>query len=63
MVGVDQNFYDERIVRDHLEDIIRYYVLEFLEPSVMARMEMQPGYQRLKNGVSDWDKAKPRFKF
>jgi hypothetical protein len=40
--GQAQGFYNQDIVRDHLEPIIRDHIAEFLEPDMARRMEIDP---------------------
>jgi hypothetical protein len=37
-IGIKQGFYYEKIVRDHLEPMVRFHVGEFLSPSIAERM-------------------------
>ena len=43
-IGTLEGFYDERIVRDHLEEIAEGHVKEFLDPDVLANMQFTANY-------------------
>ena len=59
----DQGFYNEAIVRDHLEFIIKFHADEFLGSDMMKRMELDPYcYDKLKKLVTKWDDQQSRFK-
>lgn len=63
-IGVAQRFYNKRIVRDHLEQIMRDHVAEFLEPGFAARMELDTtGFARLRGLLREWDAPPPRTFF
>jgi hypothetical protein len=55
VLGSRQGFYDERIVRDHLEDIIRDHADEFLAPVMTDAMGFErDGYSRLLGALKEW---------
>ena len=65
VLGARQGFYDERIVRDHLEDIIRDHAVEFLGEPMSTQMGFhKDGYSRLLKALGEWkeDDDKPRYR-
>jgi len=55
-IGIEQGMYDPRIVRDHLEPIIRDHVKEFLDRDMVKRLEMESDdFSRLKRLIESWD--------
>ena len=65
VLGARQGFYDERIVRDHLEDIIMDHAAEFLGEPMSTQMGIhKDGYSRLLKALGEWkeDDDKPRYR-
>jgi hypothetical protein len=62
--GLEQGFYNARVVRDHLEPIFRDHVSEFLEPEMARRMEIDTrAYSKLKSLIAKWDSQRPSYKY
>jgi len=61
--GICQGFYDERVVRDHLERIMRDHIGEFLSEDIAKGMELsKDDYCRLEDLLSNWGADKPYYK-
>jgi hypothetical protein len=62
--GIEQGFYDARIVRDHLEPIMRFHAGEVLNPIMLRRLEVHADdFDRVKRLPDSWDAARrPWFK-
>lgn len=62
VIGIEQRFYNEDIVYDHLKPIIEDHVSEFLsEPSRTAILDGQSdSYSRLTHKLDEWKRV--RFK-
>ena len=55
LIGVEQGFYNAKIVRDHLEPVIKDHVKEFLgEPLRTALVDKDDDYIRLERMVGIW---------
>lgn len=62
--GVAQHFYNEDVIRDHLEPIIRDHVDEFLEPGMALRIAIDPkDYSKVRLLLTRWDNEPPRHSF
>jgi hypothetical protein len=54
-IGVEQGFYNKAIVRDHLEDIMRDHVDEFLAPALAQASDWRKeDYGRLSKLLASW---------
>jgi hypothetical protein len=61
--GIAQGFYDKRIVRDHMEPIMKDHVHEFLAGPVMTKLDFKPEYfPNLVALVEAWKVVKPTYK-
>lgn len=57
--GIAQGFYDERVVRDHLEPIIKFHADEVLEKTMIAKLEIDAeDFSRVKALCSRWESVK-----
>jgi hypothetical protein len=63
-IGAHQGFYNESIVRDHLEAVIIDHVFEFLDVEMAKRMELDPRrFENLKSLSDRWSQLpRPSFK-
>jgi hypothetical protein len=63
-LGVAQGFYDERVVRDHLQDIMEDHVEEFFTPPVIKDMGFSRGeISRLRVMLGSWERAETYYSF
>lgn len=64
-IGIEQYLYDESIVRDHLEPIVRWYVSNYLEAKFAESMDINPkeDYQRLMDLCERWSKDRLPTRF
>ena len=63
-IGVRQGFYDEAVVRDHLEAIMRDHTKEFLSPEMRKAMDLgDEDFSQLTDLISSWKPDKPYFRF
>ncbi len=64
VIGVNQGFYDEQIVKDHLETIMRDHVGEFLDPDMARRSEIdKDDYIATTEFLDRWKKRQIGTKF
>jgi len=62
-IGVQQGFYNDAIVRDHLEDIMRDHVSEFLAPAVVQAAGWGSNeYGRLTTLLGKWQPNNTHFR-
>lgn len=61
-IGVRQGFYDAKIVRDHLEPVIRFHVDEFLDADVARLLRIKDSdFRLLRDLVKEWDLPATHF--
>jgi hypothetical protein len=61
-IGVRQGFYDESIVRDHLEPIMRFHFNECFDHDVAKQARIQSSdYSRLRDLIGMWDAQPTHF--
>ena len=62
IIGIEQGFYKEEIVRDHMEPIIRDHVREFLSGAAREVMvDKDDNFSRLTQKLTSWTETRTRF--